>query len=313
MIVRHKVTSNFTVMHNDMLRNVALSFKARGILAMLLTYPDNWSVSERWLAEQSSDGVAAVRSGLKELEETGYLVRNKTRSEDGKYVWESTIFDYPCLENRCVDKCSNRSTVGRSTNTTTSATQEELPFSDIAESNPKDILIFMDEDNGTFSPVHTGVEEVRGASQQLTMRTEHLTPDSPGVITIDDDAPVPAGYVAFASGVVQGPLFGPMAGTNKVVRYCMKQPEPAQPQPSVTPATIVTAYLDALEKLGRVVDRKNFARHIRVGKRIQQAGYSPEEVALCVANMGSVYFWKDKPITLEKVSDTLMVKPPTGR
>ena len=64
MIVRSKRPERYTVLDNDILRNHALSFKARGILAYILSQPDNWAISSTRLAKVGSDGVTAVRSDL---------------------------------------------------------------------------------------------------------------------------------------------------------------------------------------------------------------------------------------------------------
>lgn len=66
---------NFTQISNDLIRNPNLSYKARGILILLLSNRDGWksfidSLSGKF---SSSDGRASVESGLKELETHGFL------------------------------------------------------------------------------------------------------------------------------------------------------------------------------------------------------------------------------------------------
>jgi hypothetical protein len=55
-----------------------LSFKARGILAHLLAQKQNYAVSVEGLARHGTDGKRAIESGLRELEEHGYLTRSTT-------------------------------------------------------------------------------------------------------------------------------------------------------------------------------------------------------------------------------------------
>ena len=56
MIVRSKRPERYTVLDNDILRNHALSFKARGILAYILSQPDNWAISSSRLAKVGQTG-----------------------------------------------------------------------------------------------------------------------------------------------------------------------------------------------------------------------------------------------------------------
>ena len=106
MIVRAKRNTNFTILSNTGLNDERLSFKAKGLLAFLLSKPDGWTVSYRALAHTGPDGETAVRTGLQELESAGYLVRTQKRNEDGTFSGESTIFDEPCVENRSLDNRS---------------------------------------------------------------------------------------------------------------------------------------------------------------------------------------------------------------
>ena len=61
-----------------------LSWKAKAVLTILIVAADHYEVSQCKLADLSSDGEAVVRSALRELTRYGYLIRERTRSEDGK-------------------------------------------------------------------------------------------------------------------------------------------------------------------------------------------------------------------------------------
>lgn len=96
MIVRAANKNKYTTIHNDVLGDERLSFKARGLLVYILSKPDHWQVRESQLANASDvDGVTAVRSGLNELKECGYIVNERKHDEDGQFYWESTVYDYP--------------------------------------------------------------------------------------------------------------------------------------------------------------------------------------------------------------------------
>jgi len=95
MIVRRRRVDRFTIVPNDVLRDVRLSWKARGLLAYLLSLPDDWRTSSDRLARLGPDGRDAVRSGLRELEELGYLTRRRSQSSTGRWSTELIISDEP--------------------------------------------------------------------------------------------------------------------------------------------------------------------------------------------------------------------------
>jgi len=69
-----KLKSDFTQISNAILLDERLSFKARGILALLLSRPTDWRIYLGEISERSSkDGKKAVQSGFKELVNLGYL------------------------------------------------------------------------------------------------------------------------------------------------------------------------------------------------------------------------------------------------
>lgn len=91
-------TTNFTVIHNSVIDNEDLSWKARGILIYLLSKPNNWEVRMSELISKSkNEGQMAVRSALKELVKFGYarLVKgynHETKKPGSRYeIFESPI------------------------------------------------------------------------------------------------------------------------------------------------------------------------------------------------------------------------------
>ena len=105
-ILKNPNRGKFTVVDNYALRDDNLSLKARGLLVTMLSFPDSWQFSENGLCSIfKKDGQSSIRSGLKELEEAGYLVRTRTRDSLGRVSsvdW--TIYDYPHVENHNVVK-----------------------------------------------------------------------------------------------------------------------------------------------------------------------------------------------------------------
>lgn len=95
-VFRVEKTKNYTIMANHHLKNKELSLKAKGLLSMLLSLPDNWKHSLAGYASICKDGVDGVRAGINELEKNGYIVRTRLRNEQGKFGQvEYTIFELP--------------------------------------------------------------------------------------------------------------------------------------------------------------------------------------------------------------------------
>lgn len=86
----------YAQINNEVLETDALSFKAKGILSYLLSRCDEWEVYQSQLANVGPDGRTAVRSGIEELIEAGYIVRQRVRADDGTFSgWEYLVFEYP--------------------------------------------------------------------------------------------------------------------------------------------------------------------------------------------------------------------------
>ena len=109
-IIRVQHTKDYTVMANFHLRDRNLSLKAKGVMSFMLSLPDTWDFSMEGLAICSKDGVDSVRSALKELEDSGYLVRSRARDEKGKVgkaiydLYEKPALEKPILENPIQEK-----------------------------------------------------------------------------------------------------------------------------------------------------------------------------------------------------------------
>lgn len=83
-VFRIEKTRDYTVMSNHHLKNTALTLKAKGLLSMILSLPDEWNYTTRRLAAICKEGVDAIGKALKELENEGYLVRHQLRGKDGR-------------------------------------------------------------------------------------------------------------------------------------------------------------------------------------------------------------------------------------
>ena len=97
-VFRIERTRDYTVMSNHHLRNHTLSLKAKGLLSMMLSLPDDWNYTTRGLAKICKEGVDAIGGALRELEGAGYIVRHQLRDVQGRISdTEYVIYEQPQL------------------------------------------------------------------------------------------------------------------------------------------------------------------------------------------------------------------------
>ncbi|MFC9161928.1 hypothetical protein ACFTZ8_13980 [Streptomyces fungicidicus] len=106
----------FTQIANGLFRDHRLSFKAKGLFGLISTHRDGWRMTVADLARRGRDGEAAVRSGLKELEQHGFLLRERLRNPDGTLGPAAyCITDLPARQNSRSQPESGYPPVDRST------------------------------------------------------------------------------------------------------------------------------------------------------------------------------------------------------
>ena len=107
-VFRIERTRDYTVMSNHHLKNPELSLKAKGLLSMMLSFPDGWNYSERGLASICKEGVDAIHSAIKELESTGYMERHQLRGKGGRIVdTEYVIYEKPHVPDMVLPDTEN--------------------------------------------------------------------------------------------------------------------------------------------------------------------------------------------------------------
>ena len=99
-VFRIERTRDYTVMSNHHLRNGKLSLKAKGLLSMMLSLPEDWNYTTRGLAKICKEGVDAIGGALRELETAGYIVRHQLRDRQGRISdTEYVIYEQPQPKN----------------------------------------------------------------------------------------------------------------------------------------------------------------------------------------------------------------------
>ncbi|MCD0167161.1 hypothetical protein IHN58_16045, partial [Deinococcus sp. 12RED42] len=127
-IRRRKKTRAFTQIDNAALRNPALSLKAKGLLAVMMSCPEDWQFYMDWLQQQSSDGRESHQTAMKELERRGYVVREKVQGKGGKFSgWEYLVDDEPLQASSDAESPKNGKAVSRQTTDNRENRQSVLP------------------------------------------------------------------------------------------------------------------------------------------------------------------------------------------
>lgn len=168
MILRKKCTGGFTTMHNEVIQDKKLSFKAKGVLLYLISRPDNWEFYESDISNQSTDGKDAVRTALMELIREGFLERKRIKKADGTFSgWE-----YLVSETRTdMGKTDmGKSAIGKSATNNTDITNTDINTTNVVFGKPAINELFAYWEKTTGLPISAKQQQNRFACQNLLKR-----------------------------------------------------------------------------------------------------------------------------------------------
>jgi len=104
-VMRVHKTANYTIMSNFHFKEKEMSLKAKGLLSLMLSLPDDWDYSINGLATLSKDGKDSVMGALQELEKFGYLIRTRKSDEKGRFKgYDYDIYEEPQPKKPTTDK-----------------------------------------------------------------------------------------------------------------------------------------------------------------------------------------------------------------
>lgn len=110
-VFRVNKTDDYTVMSNQHLKDGSLSLKAKGLLSLMLSLPDDWDYTIAGLCSICVENESAVKSTLKELKEHGYLRVDKImpgESASGRIEYVYNVFEQACkkqeVEKQALEK-----------------------------------------------------------------------------------------------------------------------------------------------------------------------------------------------------------------
>ena len=86
-------------MSNVHLKDRTISLKAKGLLSVILSLPEDWNYTTRGLAAICKEGVDSIGAALRELESAGYLTRHRLRDKGGRISdTEYVVYESPHRE-----------------------------------------------------------------------------------------------------------------------------------------------------------------------------------------------------------------------
>lgn len=86
----------YVMLNKGFLNDPCLSMKAKGLLAYFLSLPDDWQIYESEIIKHHKDGKSAFKATIKELEQNGYVERDRLRDEKGHLRgYKYSVYEHP--------------------------------------------------------------------------------------------------------------------------------------------------------------------------------------------------------------------------
>lgn len=104
-IVKREKSKNYTTISNVFLRDKALSIKAKGLLAVIMSLPEDWEFTINGICSVLKEGRTAIYSAIQELKDCGYCNVDICRNEKGLITGNDYTFrESPKLEEQYNEK-----------------------------------------------------------------------------------------------------------------------------------------------------------------------------------------------------------------
>jgi len=106
-VIRVIKNKNYTTISNQLFKNKTISLKAKGLMAYLLSLPNDWNLSVNGIVACSKEGRRSIGNTIKELISAGYIERNQIRDK-GKFVgYDYFVFEQPKAGKPTTVKCKS--------------------------------------------------------------------------------------------------------------------------------------------------------------------------------------------------------------
>lgn len=94
--VKKNKSNPYAMLDKTFLNDVRLSWQAKGMLAYLLSLPDDWKIHEAEIQTHSNDGIKCTGSCIKELIDKGYIKRERIRNNSKQFAgYEYSVYEIP--------------------------------------------------------------------------------------------------------------------------------------------------------------------------------------------------------------------------
>ena len=154
-VFRIEKNKNYTVMANYHLRDISLSLKAKGLLSLMLSLPEDWDYTTKGLACICKDGVDSICSTVKELEKAGYVQRRRLRNELGHL----TEIEYTILEKPVRTASSEESALPDSSSKVGTPPKREKPVLDYPVLDNPELAFPEQEEPEQENPAQLNIQE----------------------------------------------------------------------------------------------------------------------------------------------------------
>lgn len=133
-----KESGNFVTVHKNFIHDSNLTFKSKGILLYLLSRPDDWQIYESEILKHTNDGKDSLKSGIRELEDVGYVVRTRKRNDKGHLNgYEYLVYEHPIQNGNSYLGLSDngKSNIGKTVNGESVPTNNKGTKNDLTNNN----------------------------------------------------------------------------------------------------------------------------------------------------------------------------------
>lgn len=196
--------SHYTTMADYHLKDKELSLKAKGLLSLMLSLPDDWHYSVNGLSAICKENKNTINNILKELEETGYLERNRIQDKGKIVSWEYVIYETndetmkqnlkndnlnnPYLKNRDIESCdAYKYTKQLSTN---ELSKERYKEKNIKKESVKSLISDYTQNEELKDCLFSFVEMRKNVKKPLTARAMKLSLNGLDKLALDDETKI---------------------------------------------------------------------------------------------------------------------------
>ena len=192
-VFRINKNKDYTIMGKYHLREKNMSLKAKGLLSVMLSLPDDWDYSVEGLVSICEESKTSIQAILKELEDNKYLVRKRLQNDKGQFIYEYNIYekpyteepwmDYPCTDYPCTE---NKPQLNNNKLNTKELNTNEYKEKNIKKESVNSVIAEYTENKDLQDALHGFVEMRTKARKPLTVRAMKLSLNVLDNLAVDD-------------------------------------------------------------------------------------------------------------------------------